>query len=354
MRIAVVGAGIFGATIAWNLAEAGHAVTLFERENDILCGASFVNQYRLHRGYHYPRSRETALLSKQEETAFERVYAEAVVRENAHFYAIAREHSLSSANACTRMWTECGLEFEEETPVVLDSRMLEACYRVREALFDPFVLKRLAWEKLRAHKVRVVLGKAASDADLSMFDLSVVATYAMNNAFAQSDKAGQRPYQFEVCEKPVLELPDAFRGQSVVVLDGPFMCIDPLARSGQFVMGNVVHAIHATNIGLFPEIPERIRPLINRGVIEKPPVSNIEKFLDSASAFFPRIKKARHVGSMFTVRTVLPYREHDDYRPTTVERVSDRVVKVFSGKIGTCVGVAEQVRSIAKTMAGAR
>ena len=59
-KIAVVGGGIFGCTTAWKLAEIGYNVTLYEQNDDIITQASYVNQYRLHRGYHYPRSKETA------------------------------------------------------------------------------------------------------------------------------------------------------------------------------------------------------------------------------------------------------------------------------------------------------
>ena len=50
VRVAIVGGGIYGATVAIVLARNGHTVTLLERSPDILLGASGVNQCRLHRG----------------------------------------------------------------------------------------------------------------------------------------------------------------------------------------------------------------------------------------------------------------------------------------------------------------
>ena len=58
MKIAVVGAGIFGVTAAYTLAK-NHSVDLFEKNNDIMMESSDVNQCRIHRGYHYPRSPDT-------------------------------------------------------------------------------------------------------------------------------------------------------------------------------------------------------------------------------------------------------------------------------------------------------
>ena len=58
--IIVVGAGIFGVTISLTLSENGYDVTLVEGEDDILKNASKSNHNRLHFGFHYPRSINTA------------------------------------------------------------------------------------------------------------------------------------------------------------------------------------------------------------------------------------------------------------------------------------------------------
>ena len=57
MKIAIIGAGFFGATIALKLSKK-HTVDLFEKEKDILNGASKINQFRFHMGFHYPRSKK--------------------------------------------------------------------------------------------------------------------------------------------------------------------------------------------------------------------------------------------------------------------------------------------------------
>jgi len=58
LKIAVAGAGIYGATAAIRLRELGHQVDLFDPLG-VMGAASAINQYRLHAGYHYPRSPET-------------------------------------------------------------------------------------------------------------------------------------------------------------------------------------------------------------------------------------------------------------------------------------------------------
>ena len=55
----VVGGGIFGSTAAIGVSNNGYNVKLTEKLDDVMKGASDINQYRLHKGYHYPRSNET-------------------------------------------------------------------------------------------------------------------------------------------------------------------------------------------------------------------------------------------------------------------------------------------------------
>ena len=59
-RVVVVGGGFYGSSLAAHLAREGAQVTLLEARADLLGGASYFNQARVHGGYHYPRSLRTA------------------------------------------------------------------------------------------------------------------------------------------------------------------------------------------------------------------------------------------------------------------------------------------------------
>ena len=58
-KIAIIGAGFFGISIAFFFLKKKFDVTIFEKNSDILTGASRANQLRFHLGYHYPRSYKT-------------------------------------------------------------------------------------------------------------------------------------------------------------------------------------------------------------------------------------------------------------------------------------------------------
>ena len=85
MKVAVIGGGIFGVTAAFMLAQ-NHEVDLFEKNSALLLAASGSNQYRVHRGYHYPRSKETVAGIIKSENSFRETFEEAIVDSFDHYY----------------------------------------------------------------------------------------------------------------------------------------------------------------------------------------------------------------------------------------------------------------------------
>jgi hypothetical protein len=129
-------------------------------------------------------------------------------------------------------------------------------------------------------------------------------------------------------------------------MDGPFMSVGPVGRSDMFVLGHVVHSIHSTNDGYEPEIPDALQPYIDGGIVRGPRVTRFGKFVEAGAQFIPALAQAQHIGSMYTIRTVLPHRDTTDERPTLVSRVEDKIIQVFSGKLGNCVEAAKAVTEL--------
>lgn len=342
LSVAVVGGGIFGALAATRAAGLGAQVVLFEREPDLMQAASGINQYRLHRGYHYPRSLETAISSRDAEPLFVAAYAQATLDEIDHYYCIAAEGSKVTPEQYLRFCDAAGLEYEQ-VAIDLVTDKVGISLRATERLFDPAKLRELVRCELRDANVDVQLKTEATPELLAPFDFVVLAAYARNNELLAQLGLPLQEYQFEVCEKPVVRMPASFGNTSLVIMDGPFMCVDPLGDTGNSVLGNVVHAIHSTNDGYTPEVDENIAGLMNKGIVPGPPITNIDLFIESGVEYIPSLRDAEHLGSMFTVRTVLPRRDATDERPTLVTMVTPRIMTLFSGKIGTSITAAEQV-----------
>ena len=345
MRIAIVGGGIFGITTSIILAK-NHQVELFEKNNELLQSASGSNQYRIHRGYHYPRSPDTVNDIIESESSFKEIFSDAMLTDFEHYYCIAKENSLTSAKQFLDFCNKFQLEYTPSQLQFMNEDSIEMCIRVKESVYDPEKLRQVCWKKLKDQNVKIHLSNKVSDDLFEKFDRVVICAYTGINQLLKQYPTQQNEYQFELCEKPVVKLPESFKNKSVVIMDGPFMCIDPLGNTGLHLLCNVVHEIHQTNIGKYPSINKKFVDLIDKGIVKNPSQTNFPKFIESTIDFIPEITKAKHVGSMFTYRAVPPRVEETDARPTIVKEINNKIVTVFSGKITTCVEAARKVEKI--------
>ena len=336
----IVGGGIFGTTAAISLANNGYNVELHEELNDIMQCATGINQYRLHKGYHYPRSKQTAIKCKNGLKTFKRKYSNSVLNGSVkHLYAIASKDSLVSVDEYISFLKDVGLPYD----ITNSLPNTDLTIKVKEELFDSHVLYNLVKTKLKSNGITVKLNKQTNKNDLVNYDEVIIATYSKLNDLLDN----KREYQFEVCEKPVVKLPKKYKNKSIVIMDGPFMCLDPYGQTEYHVLGNVVHAIHETNIGYEPKITY-LKDYINKGLIKNPKYTNIKKFIKTGKRFFKEFDKLEHIGSLYTVRTVLKNREHDDARPTLVRKENKNTYSLFSGKIDTCVDASKQLITLIK------
>ena len=334
--VAVVGAGIFGITSALKLNDE-FDVTLIEKNDDILQNASAINQYRLHRGYHYPRSIETAVSAKKGTDSFIKEFPCELINTQQH-YTIASKNSKVNSKEYEEFMNTMGLEYTKVSNELVNPLTSGDTYLVSEQLFDPHMLYNICTKKLNDSNVLCFLNSEFNSTQIDYYDYVVNCTYAGLNAVYDD---GQE-YQFEVCEKPIVKLSEKYRGIGVVVMDGPFMCIDPYSDTEYHVMGNVVHAIHETNIGKLPTVSDKLKPFLNKGLVKNPPITKFNDFIESASEFLD-MSGVEHIGSMFTIRTVLANRDHDDARPSIVKKHKQNIYSIFSGKVSTAVDTANEL-----------
>lgn len=333
MRIAVIGGGLFGATAAVHAARAGHDVHLYEVKSDLMCGATASTYSRLHRGAHYPRSAETGRESRRAEQSFRAEYGSAVIDGGRQFYHVPREGSKVNIDRYRQFLDNEGLAFTEE----------DGWFAVTEPRVNLSALSALVRQKVKDAGVTVHLNTPAPANLRDRFDRIVVAAYSGINSVLCDLGLTPSTYKFQVVEKPVAFLPSEFRDTSIVVIDGPFGCLDPLDDTPLHVLGHVTETIHAGNVGMGAQVPNHLMASIDAGLIRNPQFTKFDKVVQGLSMYIPGVEKAIHVGSMFTVRALLANVEDTDARPTMVHKIDDQVYKIFSGKIGTSCAAAREL-----------
>lgn len=336
MRVAIVGAGLFGATAAIHAARAGHEVHLFEAKNEMMLGATAGTFCRLHRGAHYPRSPETGRESRRAEKSFRAEYGAAVIDGGKQFYIVPPHDNHVTVAGYARFLDDEGLSFSEDRGV----------FTVTEPRINLAMLQTLVRQKVADAGVEVHLGSKIAPRSArsfrNRFDRIVIATYARLNTVLEAFGCEPTEYKFQVVEKPIVRLPTTFKDASIVVIDGPFGCVDPMDDTDMHILGHVTKTIHAESVGFKAMVPDHLRSLLDRGMVT-PKHTRFREVADDLARYIPGVEKAEHLGSQFTVRAVMAHQEATDARPTLVTPVDQQVLRVFSGKLGTAVRAAESV-----------
>ena len=131
-------------------------LSLYEKNNDLITQASYVNQYRLHRGYHYPRSKETAKSSVSGETTFLDVYGDAILNGDIeHYYCIAKKDSLVSSSEYESFLNELNLKYKEKTLDIIQENVVDLIVNAEELLFDPNKITAIIWNNLKKLNIKI-------------------------------------------------------------------------------------------------------------------------------------------------------------------------------------------------------
>jgi glycine/D-amino acid oxidase-like deaminating enzyme len=349
--IAVVGGGMFGVTAAVELSNSGFNVSLYEQKDDIIKATSGLNHWRLHRGYHYPQSDSTAEFALKAEPLFRDRYSDAVVENENHYYAIADE-SWVSIEEYTDFMQSHNLEYETVDLELVNDERVDEVFQVQESHVCVDTLREICWSELHQAGVSTRMNtKVSSIRELQEHEHFVLATYANLNNLIPEGHDLHRKYKFEVCEIPMISLPDRYIGNNIIVVYGPFMSVDPWGKTENFLMGDYHNMRHYSTTGYVPKIPDRYQKVLNTGLVEDSDLSNFDSFKKHGKKYLPGVSDAEHIGSFFTIRTILPDVEDTDARPTLINQ-SDDIMTIFGGKLATSVLTAKNVLHKAKTSWG--
>jgi hypothetical protein len=331
----VVGAGIYGSTIAARLAEHGHDVRLFDPLG-VLRAASAINQYRVHAGYHYPRSDETIVEVLEARREFLETYADAIGWSRTNLYAIPHEESLTTPDDYEAVMERHGLPLRACKPPWMDFGFIDRCYEVDETTYDPERLRDLLDRRLGAAGVQFE-HRAYTESMRSEFDFVVFATYGMGPS-----RSHFRIAKYQVAEKILIRLPEPLHGVALVVVDGPFTAFDPYGSSDTSLFGSARHTNHWTTTDPDEPVPEQYRPLLNAERFEPCAFTNFEAMRTACTLTVPSAADAVYIGSRFTMR-VVEDSPADDRRTLYVEPGAPGEIHVFSGKVVSAVKAARLV-----------
>jgi hypothetical protein len=354
MKVLVIGAGLFGSSVAAILADKNIKVDLAEAENDIMKLASRVNHNRIHLGYHYLRSIETAEQSIEGLLSFLFHYGDAVVYQFPNYYAIAKKGSKTTPAEFLEFCENVGIGYDEEMPSdnLLNPDAIEACFRVPEPVWDFFTLKKILKKKLSNPNINLLIKtkctgiRALSGGQFEVqlttgtknYDVVINCTYSNINQVNSYLGIPPRKLLYEDVMIPVFKYPSGPFG--LTIMDGPFCSVMPRGmRKNEFLLYHVKDSLLDAKLAF--EKPGFSQLSITNEQLKSP--GNI---YDKSSFFMPFLKNVQLSGYNRATRTV--YENDDDARLTelyTYEGLNNYFT-ILSGKVTTCIQVALEVKHI--------
>jgi hypothetical protein len=362
MKIAIVGAGIFGMIAALELSEVCSRVEIFESQSDVLALSSKFNQARLHRGLHYPRDLPTAIDANKSFSEFSQRFPFAV-KNVTQFYVVAKDGSLVSSSQYLEFIQQAGIDVVElDSLEYVPAKNAALIVKAIESTFETDLIKQFLlnkiWETpnitLRLNTTVVKIEEISNKAKIGIvsgetfeFDRAVVCAYAHNSHLAKNIGIEWPQTRFEVCEV-LLGVAPQLENQGITVMDGPFWSIMPYGFSG---LHSLTHVSHTPLDGSNDELLVCQRKHRQCGVLNTfdcnhcnfLPKSNKEAIVDSVRDFTNGKLDFRYRNSTYVLKAVLN-NDDKDGRPTIVRNSSMGLVKfIFSGKIGDSVTISNLI-----------
>lgn len=363
----IIGAGLYGLYSALFCCRKGEKILVLECDPTPFRRATYINQARVHQGYHYPRSISTAMKSAGYFERFNKDYAFCVNKEFDQVYATSSEYSWTNGSQFKDFCRAANIPCEELHPERFFKKgMCDGAFLTREYTYDAMILKDYFLEKLSEFSDRLEIRyqtmirsvEKTSDAyiistDNEKYKSSFVlnATYAGTNQILDMIGFEKFGIKYELCEIILCDVNDKLKEIGFTVMDGPFFSIMPFGKTGLHSLTSVTFTPHTTSYDGVPTFACQSKSngycspfhLGNCNDCPAKPVSAFPYMANLAKKYMLDDYGFTYKSSLFSMKPILMSSEIDDSRPTVIRTYSENptFVGVLSGKINTVYDLDE-------------
>lgn len=366
----IIGAGLYGLYSALYCAGKGQEIVVLEIDDAPFSRATYINQARVHMGYHYPRSLSTAQKSAGYFKRFVEDYSFCIHSRFQQVYATSRHFSWTDAREFVKFCRDAGIPCES-LPVdrYFKEGSCDGAFLTEEYTYDAHILRDYFLEELgRYSNVKLLCGRdirrIVEKADCyevyalhqdreEFYEAPFVlnATYASVNQVLQLVESREEdaarlfePFRikYELCEIILCRVNDRLRDIGLTVMDGPFFSIMPFGRTGYHSLTSVTFTPHKTSHDTVPRFScmeggSCGNWLANCDACENRPKSAWEYMSALARKYVREEYQFSYEKSLFSMKPILKASEIDDSRPTVIRYATRKptFLSVLSGKINT-------------------
>ncbi len=366
----IIGAGIYGLYAAQYCAQQGENVAVLEREDGAFKRATYINQARVHMGYHYPRSYSTAKKSANYFERFVRDFGFCIADEFKQIYATSAQYSWTNAASFKKFCSDADIPCEEiPAEKYFNPGLCDGAFLTREYAYDAMILRDHFLSELKKHSnVEIFYSTPATDIEkrgeewvVRSGDRSFSSRFVLNATYASTNQIQKlcsfEPFgiKYELCEIILCHVCDELRDVGLTVMDGPFFSIMPFGKTGMHSLTSVTFTPHVTSYDRLPTFSCQGR---SEGLCSPDSLYNCNDCPGKPATAYPYMRKLAtkymrpelefsYEKSLFSMKPILKASEVDDSRPTVIRQMSDepRFFSVLSGKINTIYDLDEVLKS---------
>lgn len=363
----IIGAGLYGLYSAELCGRNGQSVLVLESEDAPFRRATFINQARVHQGYHYPRSLSTAMKSAGYFRRFNEDYGFCINREFEKVYATSKGFSWTSAEQFKEFCRVAEIPCTELCPDRFFKKdMCDGVFLTREYTYDAFILRDYYMDKIKElPSVELRFGAKidsmekqddrfevhTEDGNLYETGFLLNASYASTNQISKMLGFETFRIKYELCEIILCNVNEKLKEYGFTVMDGPFFSIMPFGKTPYHSLTSVTFTPHSTSYEEVPDFECQKRSggycstqfLGNCNDCPAKPVSAFPYMANLARKYLKDDYVFTYDHSLYSMKPILMSSEVDDSRPTVVRKLSERpvYVSVLSGKINTVYDLDE-------------
>ncbi len=364
----IIGAGLYGLYSALFCCRRGQRVVVLECDPEPFKRATYINQARIHNGYHYPRSISTALKSAGYFERFSKDYAFCINREFDQIYATSSSFSWTDGTQFKDFCSAAGIPCEEVyADNFFKTGVCDGAFRTREYTYDAALLRDFFLSELGKYSELVKFEYSIRICRIEKTDESYTiftedgrsyesgyvlnATYAGTNQILELAGFGRFKIKYELCEIILCEANDKLTDYGFTVMDGPFFSIMPFGKTGYHSLTSVTFTPHITSYDELPAFPCQEK---SNGYCTSLRLGNCNDCPAKPNTAFPYMSSLakkylfddydfKYIRSLFSMKPILMSSEIDDSRPTIIKKYSTNptFVGVLSGKINTVYDLDE-------------
>lgn len=244
-KIAIIGGGFIGCSIAISLSSEENSILLFEQNDSILKEASSKNQGRLHFGLFQFSDRKRAMNVYSNQLKFRKDFNDILIDEGNNYYIFAKKNKLVKPDLFFSNLTNWGIPLEvieKSNLKFLNQTLIEKVFLSSEKIINHSLLKTTLKNKLEENKTNIFLNSKVdlitydsskktfeirSNGKLFFSDIIFCCCYSGINYLLKNSGIETVNYELEPTELFHLNLEEKYTHTGISIIDESFMSIMP-------------------------------------------------------------------------------------------------------------------------------